>query len=207
MAVRYLPEQGGQGFVDVIMTATGERIALPGYLKINYLRTRNNRDYFIPYEGKWKNRELSITRKPDGGSYLVYGYIRSAAQVILNPAKANIWYGTGRNRVGPIFAQIDSSNQIPDGTYDLSVPDEAHRDYGEQYLSQSSYSMVWFPIPLDKDRDGRDDERFLHCGRVSEGCATVRDLNYWTRIYKYLYNRRLRQGVVGTITIDSRFAG
>jgi len=30
--VRYLPEQDGQGFVDVRMTATGEIIALPGYL-------------------------------------------------------------------------------------------------------------------------------------------------------------------------------
>ncbi len=130
-----------------------------------------------------------------------------AAKIIVNPVKANLWYGTGSERVGPIFTQIDTGNSIPDGIYELSVPDEPHPDAGTQYLSETPYALVWYPIPFDKNKDGADDARYLHCGRVSAGCATVRDFNYWTKLYKYLHNRRLRDGVVGTITVDSGYAG
>lgn len=215
--IRYLPENGGQGFIDVIQTSeiqnpiTGGRIAFPGYLKVNYLGIKvlngKQRDYFIPYEGKWKNRELSVTRKSDGGSYLVTGNIVGAARIVVNPVKANLWYGAGSDQVSPVFAQIDTGNPIPDGVYEFSVPDEAHRDYGAQYLADTPYALVWYPIPFDKNRDGKDDARYLHCGNVSEGCITVRDFNYWTKLYSYLYKRRLRDGVIGTITVDSRYTG
>jgi hypothetical protein len=222
--IRYLPEDGGQGFIDVIQTSeiqnpiTQGRIAFPGYLKVNYLGIKvlngKQRDYFIPYEGKWKNRELSVTRKSDGGSYLVTGYILGPAQIIFNPVKANVWYGEGSARVGPIFAQgsgFGNSAPLRDGVYELSVPDEPHL-YPEdsnynRYLTQSSYARVWYPIPADQNQDGTDDQRFLHCGDASAGCVTVRDVPQWTGIYKYLYNRRLRDGVIGTVTVDSSYTG
>jgi hypothetical protein len=211
--VRYLPEQGGQGFIDVRVTTTGAIIALPGYLKLNYLGIKvlngQQRDYFIPYEGISKNRELSVARKSDGGSYLVTGNILGPAKIIFNPVKANLWYGEGSSRVGPIFAQgttIQGVAPLKDGVYEMSVPDEPHND-GDYYLSQSSYARLWYPIPADQNRDGRDDERFLHCGNASAGCIAVKDLPQWTAIYRYLYNRRLRDGVIGTITVDSRYTG
>jgi hypothetical protein len=207
MGIRYLPEQGGQGFVDVIVSSTGERIALPGYLKSNYIKIANNRDYFIPYEGKWKDQELSITRKPDGESYLIEGKILAAARIVVNPTTAKLWYGAVGSEVGPVFAEIDPQKPLPDGEYNLSVPDEPHRDFGDQYLNQTSYAMVWYPIPADINQDGIEDDRFLHCGRVSAGCITVRDFSYWTKLHKYLYNRRLRDDVVGIITIDSQYTG
>jgi hypothetical protein len=181
--IRYLPENGGQGFVDVRMTATGNNIiTLPGYLKLNYLGIKilngQQRDYFIPYEGKWKDRELSVARKSDGGSYLVTGNILGAAKIIFNPVKANLWYGEGSSRVGPIFAQgsgtLDST-PLRDGVYEFSVPDEPHND-GNAYLPQSNYARLWYPIPLDQNQDGVPDERFLHCGNISGGCVTVRDV-------------------------------
>jgi hypothetical protein len=207
--IRYLPEQGGQGFVDVIPASTGKTIALPGYLKLNYLGERlvdgKKRDYFIPYEGKWKNRELSITRKSDGGSYLVTGNILGPAKIIFNPVKANLWYGEGSSRVGPIFVQGSgtlNSKPLRDGVHELSVPDEPHLDltniFHQEYLVESSYARLWYPIPADQDGDGKDDERFLHCGDISAGCVTVKDIPKWTGICKYLYNRRLRNGVIGT---------
>lgn len=201
MGIRYLPEQDGQGFVDVIVTSTGNRIALPGYLKVNYIRTTNNRDYFIPYEGKWKNQELNITRKSDGGSYLVKGRILNASRIVVNPKTERLWYGAVGSQVGPIFTQIDPQHPLPDGEYKLAVPDEAHRDFGEQYLNQTPYAMVWYPVIADALN------RYLHCGRVSEGCVTVRDIQHWTKIYRYLYNRRLSDGVVGIITISSQYEG
>jgi hypothetical protein len=199
--IRYPPEQGGQGFVDVIASSNGARIALPGYLKVNYIRTTNNRDYFIPHEGKWKDRELSITRKSDGGSYLVKGRILKAAIIVVNPKTVRLWYGAVGSEVGPIFTQIDPENPLPDGEYKLAVPDEAHRDFGEQYLAQTPYAMVWYPIPYDAL------VRYLHCGRRSLGCITIRDIEQWTKIYKYLYNRRLSDDVVGTVVIDSEYEG
>jgi hypothetical protein len=201
-----------------MQNAAGGRIALPGYLKVNYLGIKvlngKQRDYFIPYEGKWKDRELSVTRKSDGGSYLVTGYILGAAKIIFNPVKANLWYGEGSSRVGPIFTQgsgtVDST-PLRDGVYELSVPDEPHLDLNnprhQEYLAQSSYARLWYPIPADQDGNGKDDERFLHCGAVSAGCVTVRDIPQWTGICKYLYNRRLRDGVIGTITVNSSYTG
>jgi len=70
-----------------------------------------------------------------------------------------------------------------------------------QYLNQTPYAMVWYPVIADALN------RYLHCGRVSEGCVTVRDIQHWTKIYRYLYNRRLSDGVVGIITISSQYEG
>jgi hypothetical protein len=218
--IRYLPENGGQGFIDVIQTSEmsnpqGGRKAFPGYLKVNYLGIKvlngKQRDYFIPYEGKYKDREMSVTRKSDGGSYLVTGNILPAAKVIFNPVKANLWYGEGTSRVGPIFAQgsspnIPGSTSLRDGVYEISVPDEPH-NWGDPYMSESSYARLWYPIPIDQDRDGKNDDRFIHCGENSGGCVTVRDVPQWTGIGKYLYNRRLRDGVIGTITVNSSYTG
>jgi hypothetical protein len=90
--------------------------------------------------------------------------------------------------------------------YEFSVPDEPHTG-GDGYLSQSSYARLWYPIPLDQNQDGVPDQRFIHCGLTSAGCVTVKDVPQWTGIYKYLYNRRLRDGVIGTITVNSSYAG
>jgi hypothetical protein len=207
MGIRYLPEQGGQGFVDVIVTSTGETIALPGYLKSNYIKIANNRDYFIPYEGKWKDQELSITRKPDGESYLTEGKVLGAARIVVNPTTARLWYGAVGSQVSPVVVEIDPQKPLPDGVYNLSVPDEPHRDFGAKYLDKTPYAMVWYPIPADINQDGIEDDRFLHCGNVSAGCITVRDFSYWTKLYKYLYNRRLKDGFVGVVTIDSQYKG
>jgi hypothetical protein len=213
--IRYLPEIDGSGFITVIQTSEisnseGGRKAFPGYLKVNYLGIKilngKQRDYFIPYEGKYKNREMSITRKSDGGSYLVTGNILGPAKVIFNPVKANIWYGEGSTRVGPIFAQGSSTNTLRDGVYEISVPDEPHPG-GDSYLTQSSYARLWYPIPLDQNQDGIPDDRFLHCGNISAGCVTVRDIPQWTGICRYLYNRRLRDNVVGMITVSSSYTG
>jgi hypothetical protein len=223
--IRYLPEIDGSGFITVVKTSEMSnseqgKTAFPGYLKVNYLGIKilngKQRDYFIPYEGKHKDREMSITRKSDGGSYLVTGNILGPAKIIFNPVKANLWYGEGSTRVGPIFAQGSSplvigSTPLRDGVYELSVPDEPHLNpiwpNYYRYLEQSSYARVWYPIPADQNRDGVPDERFLHCGDVSGGCVTVRDVPQWTAIYKYLYNRRSRDGVIGTITVNSNYTG
>lgn len=207
MGIRYLPEQGGQGFVDVIVSSNGERIPLPGYLKSNYIKIANNRDYFIPYEGKWKDQELSITRKPDGESYLIEGKVLEAARIVVNPAKEKLWYGAVGSEVGPVFAQLFPGNPLPDGVYNLAVPDEPHRDFGAKYLNETPYAMVWYPIPADINQDGIEDDRFLHCGNVSAGCVTVRDVKHWTKLHRYLYNRRLKDGFVGIVTIDSQYTG
>jgi hypothetical protein len=208
--VRYLTAASKEGWTDAIRTRDQARIVLPGYVKVNYLKTAtvNNvqRDFFIPFEGLHKNTECSVRRKDDGSTYLVNGFIPGEAVIIVNPTKAHLWYGTGSSRVGPIFTQIDTENPIPEGTYEFGIPDEPHRKYGDQYLNDTQYANVWYPIPFDKDKDGKDDERYLHCGRISDGCVTVRDFNAWTKLYNYLYNRRRKDGIVGTITINNSFS-
>jgi hypothetical protein len=174
-------------------------------LKVNYLRTTNNRDYFIPYESlDHKDTEFSVTRKSDGTSYLVDGQLLPSATVTFNPRTSHVWYGSGSYQVGPIWAVIQN-DPLPDGTYDLELPDYPHRDYGQPYLPESPYALVWFRIRPDGVKNTLN-TRYLHTGSRSNGCVTVKDVPYWTKFYNYLFNHRKGDNLsVGTITINSYY--
>jgi len=67
--------------------------------------------------------------------------------------------------------------------------------------------MVWYPILFDANRGGIEGDRFLHCGETSARCITVIDVKHWTKLDNYLYDRRLRDSLVGTIAINSQYVG
>jgi hypothetical protein len=91
----------------------------------------------------FKDKGFNVTRKPDGSSYLVDGTHLPAATVIYNPKTTHLWYGTGSNQVGPVWAVFAPNPDLPDGTYDLEIPDAPHAG-GAGYLSDSSYALCWF---------------------------------------------------------------
>jgi hypothetical protein len=49
MAVKYITQADGKGWIKVKRDTTGAEVSLPHYLKVNYIKTDNGRDYFIPY--------------------------------------------------------------------------------------------------------------------------------------------------------------
>ncbi|MBW4616140.1 MAG: hypothetical protein KME21_23275 [Desmonostoc vinosum HA7617-LM4] len=202
MAVKFLTQADGKGWTLVKRSRDNQQVQLPHYLKVNYLRMENNRDYFIPYESlDHKDTEFSVTRKSDGSSYLVDGQHLPSATVIFNPKTTHLWYGTGSYQVGPIWAVFTPNPDLPDGTYDLEIPDYPHVEFGDAYLAQTPYARCWFRIR--KGGANTLDTRFLHTGSVSDGCVTVKDVPYWTKIYNYLFNHRKGDGLsVGTIIFN-----
>jgi hypothetical protein len=202
MPVKYLTQENGKGWTQCLRSRDGNWFNLPHYLKVNYLRTANKRDYFIPYESTYANSEFSAARNPkDGSSYLVDGQHLPAARVVFNPRTNHLWYGEGSYEVGPVYAVFTPNPDLPDGTWDLEIPDYDHVEYGTPYLSGTPYALVWFRI-----RQGGSNTlstRYLHPGNRSDGCVTVKDLPYWTKIYNYLFNHRKGDGMsVGTITFN-----
>jgi hypothetical protein len=175
MAVKFLTQPSNPappGWIDVIRTRDGQRLPLPHYLKVNYLRTTNNRDYFIPYEHKdHRNTEFSVTRKPDGSSCLVDGQHLPSAVVTFNPRSQLVYYGSGTYESLPISVIHNDQDYpiLPDGTYDLEIPD--YPQFGDRYLSQTPYARCWFRIRPDGVKNKYTD-RYLHPGTITKGCVT-----------------------------------
>jgi hypothetical protein len=205
VAIKFLTQADGYGWTMVVRSRDQKLVSLPHYLKVNYLRTANNRDYFIPYEGlSFKDTEFNVARKADGSSYLVDGKHLPAAKVIFNPRTTHLWYGEDSYQIGPVWAIFTPRPDLADGTYDLEIPDYPHVEFGDKYLSQTPYARCWFRIL--KGGANNIDTRYLHPGQISDGCVTVKDLPYWTKLYNYLFNHRKGDSLsVGTITFDRNY--
>ena len=156
---------------------------LPEYLRVNHTDTEGGRDQFTIVEsgrnGALVGEEASVTRKPDGGSYLTTGASYSGpASVSFNQSSAELRYGSR----GPVRAITDPNNPIPEGTHNLEIPYEAHPG-GGRYTGEARYAKTWFRV-------GHSGDRFLHTGNVSAGCATVQSVGEWDNIYQYLITSR-----------------
>ncbi len=190
--IKYVTDADGKGWLVVRWSEDNSTVpAIPQYLRLEYLRTANAREYFKVLEGLRAGKEASVRLKDNGQSYLVDGDPQlPAGTVTFNRRTGEFWYGSS----GPISSTTDDQNPTPLGTFDLEIPDEVHV-LGEGYLTESRFATTWFRI----DHQG---DRFLHPGRISAGCVTITDIPLWTDIYNYLIQRRRGDGrSVATITI------
>lgn len=190
MSTKYVTNADGKGWL-VVKYADGTTYPpLPQYLKVDFIKTHDGRDYFRILEGKNRNKSASVKRKSERESYLGAGLHKGAAKVKFDIKKKQLWFGDR----GPYSAITLDSNPAPLGTHDLEIPYEVH-DLASHYASSSPYSTTWFRI-------GHSGDRFLHPGRISAGCVTVKELSIWTDLYNYLINSRKNDGKsVGTIEI------
>lgn len=196
MTVCYVSNTDSQGWLNVRMNS-GMVWPLPKYLKLEFIERRDKRDHFKILEGRWRGTRASVSQRADGrplssdASYILRGEPphTSAATVKINLTTEQLWYGSN----GPLEAFTDSSNPVPDGTHDLEIPYEPHPG-GHNYTAQSPFSSTWFRI-------GHSGDRFLHPGRGSLGCATVRSLSDWTSVYNYLIVARADLISVGTLEV------
>ena len=169
---------------------------LPQHLKVDTTGRRGGRDYFkikeSGHNGTLADTQASVTKKGDGTSFLgsavTYG---SSGTVTFNKTTEELKYGSN----GPIAAKTDPANPVPNGTYDLEIPYEAHPG-GANYTGDATFAKTWFRI-------GHSGDRFLHPGRFSAGCATVTSVSHWDSIYNYLIKRRKDdKKSVGTIAVS-----
>jgi hypothetical protein len=164
---------------------------LPFQLKVDVTKIEDGREHFTVREGLLKGKKGSVKLKSsDGASYLSKtGEHKGPAGLELDLAAATITI----KDVGTFSAELDSSNPIPKGTYDLEVPFEIHH-LADRYLKDSPFATTWFRI-------GHSGDRFLHPGSVSAGCATVLDHAEWTKIYNHLVRSRKDDQSIGTMVV------
>ena len=188
------------------MEPSGTIIALPEYLKVEFIQTSEiksgnivveKRDQFKILEGVHKGEFASVKQDPSGRSNLgkplpAYG---GPAAVVFNRAKKELTYqGNKKTR-----AITDPTAPTPLGAHNIQIPDFPH-DIGRRYLVQTPYALSWFFIGQGRAVLGRN-ERYLHTGELSLGCVTV-DPSGWTDLYKYLILCRKGDDYsVGTIRV------
>jgi hypothetical protein len=164
---------------------------LPFQLKVDVTKIEAGREHFTVKEGLLKGKKGSVKLKAaDGDSFLSKtGDHKGPASLELDLAAATITI----KDVGTFSAELDASNPIPKGTYDLEIPFEIHH-LADAYLKDSPFATTWFRI-------GHTGDRFLHPGSVSAGCATVLDHKEWTRIYNHLVRSRKDDQSAGTLVV------
>ena len=84
-------------------------------------------------------------------------------------------------------------NPVPLGSHNIEIPDAPH-SLGSGYLGSAKYARTWFRV-------GNKGDRYLHCGQVSLGCITVKDVGSWDKIYEHLIKSRKNNQSVGVIKV------
>ena len=200
----YVDKIGNNGWLDFLYENV--RVSLPQHTKLQILKEEgaytlfkvmngnaqiliNGKNIFL--KGKavrlsTKNIDKLTTKKP---------YIANGASLILTysnnfQSKANLIFNNKNIEV--IFDKpIQTTNII----YKIFAPDFPHH-YSNHYAEQTKYYGVWFAIEYG------DNSRYIHTGRVSDGCVTVPP-QHWEALYEYLISNQLSQNdkYVGTIQI------
>jgi len=187
------------GWLRVRLESSGTIVPLPQYLKVLFDERRSRRDYFEIKEGSHKGKQASVLQRSQTASWLGHPLPNYRAAVNLVFKKSE---GTLTTPNGKLTAITDETNQIPNGTYPIQIPDFPH-SIGRPYLSSTSKAMTWFYLGIGNAVPGQGD-RYLHPGRVSAGCVTVTDLTKWDALYSVLILSRTYGGKnVGTLTVES----
>eukprot|EP01027_Heterolobosea_sp_BB2_P006966 GEZU01010430.1.p1 GENE.GEZU01010430.1~~GEZU01010430.1.p1 ORF type:complete len:212 (+),score=13.04 GEZU01010430.1:74-709(+) len=167
---------------------SGGIVALPWQLKVDSSGVSDGRERFVVKEGKYIGQAMSVSVPPKGGSYLTTSPVRKGPAQVTFSIKNKKLTVAG---LGSYAAFTDPSNPIEKGTYNLWIPDFPH-GLGSKY--SASAGSIWFLI-------GDYYDRYLHPGKVSQGCVTVTDTGNWEKIAKFLMVSRKDDRSVGVITV------
>ncbi|MBI4750909.1 MAG: hypothetical protein HY774_20715 [Acidobacteria bacterium] len=191
------------GWLRVRLEPSGEIIALPEYLRVDYQETRQEensserRDYFTIYEGVYRGKKASVRLTSQGKTNLGFPLpvYRGPARLVFNTTKGEITYN-GNKRIGTLTYP---RSPIPQGTHNIQIPDFPHQ-LGNGYLGQSVFSQTWFLIGTGVAVQGQN-ARYLHPGQVTAGCATTNP-DQWTDLYRFLIlSRQGDRKNVGTLKV------
>lgn len=190
MAIKYVTNADGKGWLVVRYTNGSLYPPLPQYLKVNVNKTENGREYFKILEGRNIDKTASVKLKGMNQSYFGIAVQTKSVSLKFDRNKKKLWYGL--NSVAD--AKTDSHNPVPAGTYNIEIPYEVHT-LAAHYSAHSVFATTWFRI-------GHSGDRFIHPGRISAGCITVTDFTKWTDIYNHLIKaRKGDMKSVGTIEV------
>jgi hypothetical protein len=182
---------GSNGWLNVKREPSGQVIALPEYLAVEFLHNKNGRDHFKVSEGVESGKLFSVVQGSLKSGSPAY---KSAASLNYNLSKQELTYPGGK-----VSAVTYDRNPILPGTHPIQIPDFPHQ-LGASYVSRSRYAKTWFYLGNGVAIPGSND-RYLHTGSMSAGCVTV-DPDSWTALYQFLILCRSGNGkTVGSITV------
>lgn len=183
------PSSPGWESVDpqYLLISSGEPFELPHRLRLNYL----DDDGCKSGQGRWEARE----GRYDGKDVCVAdsALVASSSVTMSGSASAKFDIGAGEfyyGGKGPVEATTDADNPVPKGMHDIEIPDFQHK-LGAKY---GDYATTWFRL-------GHSGDRYLHPGRVSLGCTTIKQTSEWPKIWEYLISSRKDRQSVGELEV------
>jgi len=216
--IRYINEVGSDGWVAGA-DASGVRIPLCKYTKVEVRETRNHRTQFQVLDGPRKGAVLDMdahqATRYFGATPPQQGL--AALRVKYGHYQAG-WVSVARHNqlLDQQFAELQVADvqatvtmntvwgreftPLPAGSYKVFAPDGPHdrnmTAFYRNFESTLSSDQLWFPI------DVGNRSRYVHVGNVSEGCVTVASLDKWARICEALVSHRSTDGrYVATLTV------
>jgi hypothetical protein len=197
IGIKYVKDVSKRGWLGIKHedNLTSPKV-LPYALKLQVKKIENEREFFVIKEGPLKGHEGSVRLSDTGTSSLTEENLHTGSVYLIYSKKNETLQIKGNDR--KYSAISDPSNPLVKGIYDLEIPDEPH-PHAEYYEIYSIYAKMWFRI-------GHSGDRYLHFGRVSAGCITVKaekaQKDSWNEIYNLLIRSRKGDSLsVGTVEI------
>lgn len=187
-AIRYFEEQK-DGFLSILISGQKEPESLPAFLKVDFERRENGRDYFRILEGVYMTRKGSVIVKSEENSYLLAGNFHTDSAYITYSKSQKALSVNGKN-----YKAIEHpSTPWKKGKYDIEIADTAHKG-GEGYIDKAPKAKVWFRISHNYK-----EERYIHTGQRTAGCITLTEHEKWDEVYQVLI--RARKGDLKSVGI------
>src|SRR3989344_3300659 len=137
----------------------GVHVPLPAYILVRPTSVKNGREYFIPSEGTYRDKLLSIPLKDDNSSYLISNVKHESMVSAEYSISEKVFTLKGKTYKAIDYPEAPWKK----GIYDIGIPDYPHGS--NNTYTEATRQKVWFPIDFEN-------ARYLHVGARSAGCMT-----------------------------------
>jgi len=172
---RYTPDTE-DGWL-VTQDEQGVHVPLPAYILVRPTSVKNGREYFIPSEGTYRDKLLSIPLKDDNSSYLISNVKHESMVSAEYSISEKVFTLKGKTYKAIDYPEAPWKK----GIYDIGIPDYPHGS--NNAYTEAVRQKVWFPIDFEN-------ARYLHVGARSAGCMTITETTRWMEIYNALIKAR-----------------
>ncbi len=159
-----------------------------------------DRELFTILEGPYRGKRAVATALKNGGRFQPVKVTPSAYMVFTiktEEGHEGHFYGTLTFGSTTVTAFTSNEDPVPKGEYAIELPDFQH-DPGRIYQGVCDYPMTWF-------RAGNSGRRYIHPGRISDGCITIPP-EEWNQVFRYLITARKGDNInAGTVKVINPF--
>jgi uncharacterized protein YutE (UPF0331/DUF86 family) len=169
----------------------GSKVPLHNGLTVSLRANVGSREVFEVLEGFYKGKIMSIGFDSECGSHLspIRGLKKPCMMTMLRKESLLIVHGLGSYPI----VKISASDSWDVGTFPVCLPDFQHKG-GGVYRTKAKHADTWFRV-------GDESERYIHPGRRTKGCITVKDIYQWESIYQFLIHCRADNHHIGFLEV------